>query len=123
MSTSSTSPTPTPNASPTAPTATIPVPASTPTPQPNVSPVPETLSYFSYTIKQAWWPQVDPATVQKWAAAHQHIAQKLDDAADASQHTYVPLFHELLQGKAGDALQTSLAQKRPDKFSPAGALR
>lgn len=92
----------------------------TPTPQPGASPTPPgaspaeppgygTPGYVAYWIKKYWRPQAHWANVEKWAATHRHYAHRLDDMAEASRHTYVPLFHQLLQGQSGDTLQKALA--------------
>lgn len=86
-----------------------PSPQATPSPQPGASPMPPAAQFFVDAIKRDRWPQIDSATLDAWAADHRHLAQQLIDAADSSQHTYVPLFHELLRGRAGDALQKALA--------------
>lgn len=78
------------------------------TPPPRTVLTPGMPGYVAYVIKQGWWPQADPATVEKWAATHQDYGLKLTEAANALELTYGPLFYELLQGKAGQALQTSL---------------
>lgn len=71
-------------------------------------PTPGTPGYVAYAIQKYYWPHGDPVMVERWAANHQHYAQELTEAADASQVTYGPLFHGRLQGLTGDALQTSL---------------
>jgi hypothetical protein len=67
------------------------------------------VTVLTVVIMQGRWPEIDPATLRGWAADHRTFAQQLTEAADVSVKTYRPLFHELLQGQAGDALQTSLA--------------
>jgi hypothetical protein len=72
-----------------------------------------TLSFAGGTIGGAvelYSPTVSPTTLENWAADHRGQAQHLTEAADASDQMR-SLFHGLLQGQAGDALQTSLHNK------------
>jgi hypothetical protein len=57
-----------------------------------------------------WWPRLDPTTLDGIAQYYQSWATQLDDSADTSDAVYRPRFGELLEGQAGDALQTSLGE-------------
>lgn len=61
-----------------------------------------------YEVLTQYTPGVQGDLVREWATTHQDYAQKFNDAADASQRTYLPLFDELLQGYAGQTAQSVL---------------
>lgn len=56
----------------------------------------------------AYWPELEPATLDDIAQLHQSWAEQLDEAADKSDTQYKPLFNKLFQGRAGEKLQTAL---------------
>lgn len=55
-----------------------------------------------------WWPELSPTTLEDAAQLHNNWATHLDSAAAVSDGSFQPLFGGLLEGQAGDGLQTSL---------------
>ena len=78
-------------------------------------------SAFASVIKAGRWPELPPATLDHIADLHEDWSKQLTHAADLSESRYQPEFSELLQGQAGDALQTSLGENVHRWLSDAAA--